>query len=72
MLRRALPCFEHDYTRVVIEMIPFVCELAVGSPPPHPHEHVALEWVEPDRLLDFDLAPADVPAVAAYRELRPR
>ncbi|HVZ66072.1 MAG TPA: (deoxy)nucleoside triphosphate pyrophosphohydrolase [Lacunisphaera sp.] len=72
VLRRALPCFEHDYTRVVIEMIPFVCELAVGSPPPHPHEHVALEWVEPDRLLDFDLAPADVPAVAAYRELRPR
>lgn len=68
VIQHALPRFHHDYTRVVIEMIPFVCTLAAGSLPPHPHEHVALEWVEPERLLDFDLAPADVPAVAAYRE----
>ncbi|HTL69133.1 MAG TPA: (deoxy)nucleoside triphosphate pyrophosphohydrolase [Lacunisphaera sp.] len=72
VIQHALPRFKHDYTRVVIEMIPFVCALAAGSPAPHPHEHVALEWVEPNRLLEFDLAPADVPAVDAYREARRR
>lgn len=64
---RALPSFPYDYTRVVIEMIPFVCQLAPGSPAPHPHEHVALAWVTPDQVTDYDLAPADLPVVASYQ-----
>lgn len=67
VITRALPRFDYDYTRVVIEMIPFVCVLAEGSPPPHPHEHVALAWVRPDELTAYDLAPADLPVVASYR-----
>lgn len=63
---RALPRFTHDYGRVVIEMIPFVCMLAPGSPEPHPHEHIAIAWVKPAELLAYDLAAADVPVVAAY------
>lgn len=63
---RALPRFVHDYGRVIIEMIPFVCSLAPSATEPHPHEHVALAWVEPDRLLAYDLAAADLPVVAAY------
>lgn len=65
-LVRALPRFVHDYGRVVIEMIPFVCSLPPGAAEPHPHEHVAVAWVEPGRLLDYDLAAADLPVVAAY------
>jgi 8-oxo-dGTP diphosphatase len=64
---RALPRFTHDYGRVVIEMIPFVCALAPDSPEPHPHEHVAVAWVTPEELAHYDLAAADWPVVAAWR-----
>jgi 8-oxo-dGTP diphosphatase len=66
-ITRALPRFTHDYGTVVIEMIPFVCILAEGSAEPHPHEHVAVAWCEPARLRDHDLAPADLPVVAALQ-----
>ncbi len=69
VLLRALPRFPYDYTRVVIEMIPFVCALAPDSPAPHAHEHVALAWVTPDQLTDYDLAPADRPVIADYLRL---
>jgi 8-oxo-dGTP diphosphatase len=62
-IMRALPPFTHDYKTVVIEMIPFVCELLDGSPEPRPTEHVALHWVPPADLLRFDLAAADFPVV---------
>jgi 8-oxo-dGTP diphosphatase len=71
VITRALPRFHFDYTRVVIEMIPFVCVLAPGSPMPHPHEHVALAWVGSDALNDYDLAPADLPVVESYRGTSP-
>lgn len=60
---RALPPFTHDYRTVVIEMIPFVCELVPGSPEPHPHEHVAVDWVPVAGLHAYDLAAADWPVV---------
>lgn len=63
-----LPRSRHDYGTVVIEMIPFVCRLAPGSPPPVAHEHAALAWVSPRALEGIDLAPADWPVVKAYRE----
>lgn len=66
-ITQALPRFTHDYGTVVIEMIPFVCVLAEGSAEPHPHEHVAVAWCEPVRLRDYDLAPADLPVVAALQ-----
>lgn len=67
VITRALPRFVHDYGRVVIEMIPFVCALAPGSAAPHPHEHVDLAWVRPADFERFDLAAADWPVIAAYR-----
>jgi 8-oxo-dGTP diphosphatase len=63
-ITRALPPFIHDYKTVVIEMIPFVCELEPDSPAPHPHEHVAVAWVPPAGLRAYDLAAADWPVVA--------
>jgi 8-oxo-dGTP diphosphatase len=65
-ITRALPPFLHDYGTVVIEMIPFVCALALASAEPHPHEHVALAWVRPAGLSAYDLAAADLPVVASY------
>jgi 8-oxo-dGTP diphosphatase len=65
---RALPRIRHTYERTTIEMIPFVCRLADGSPEPVPAEHVALAWVPPPQLGDYDLAAADRPVLAAYLE----
>ena len=64
---RALPRFTHDYGDVNIAMIPFVCRLAPTSAAPHAHEHVALRWVLREGLATLDLAPADLPVVAALR-----
>lgn len=61
---KMLPPFTHDYKTVVIEMIPFACILAPGSPDPHPHEHIAVAWVTPAELRTYDLAAADWPVVA--------
>jgi len=66
VITRALPCFTYDYTRVVIEMIPFVCALKPGSTEPQAHEHVAIAWVEPSQFTTYDLAPADLPVVESY------
>jgi 8-oxo-dGTP diphosphatase len=67
-LVRALPRFTHDYGAAVIEMIPFVCTLAPGSPEPFPHEHVGMLWAKPGELDRPDLAPADYPVVCSYRQ----
>ena len=66
-ITRALPRFTHDYGAVVIDMIPFVCQLVPGSPAPHAHEHVSLRWITVAELRAgvLDLAPADLPVLAA-------
>ncbi len=63
-ISRALPPYRHDYTTVVIEMFPFLCTLAPGSAPPHPHEHIALAWVATTDVASYDLAPADLPLIS--------
>jgi 8-oxo-dGTP diphosphatase len=67
IVRRALPRFSHDYGTHTIEMLPFVCRLAVGTTEPHPHEHIAVRWVMPQDLDQHDLAAADLPVVVSYR-----
>lgn len=67
-IRRALPRFTHDYGTITIEMIPFVCELAPTSPAPQALEHEALAWAEVGDLKNYDLAPADWPAVDALKQ----
>ena len=67
---RPLPSFRHDYGDVIIEMYPFRCHLAPGSPPPHPHEHLSLRWVTLAEVRGLDLAPADWPVVEALEKLK--
>jgi 8-oxo-dGTP diphosphatase len=62
-ITQTLAPFGHAYEWGSIELIPFVCELAEGSPEPHAHEHTALVWVEREELSAYELAPADVPLV---------
>ena len=66
-ITRALEPFLYDYTRVVIEMFPFVCKLAADSAAPAALEHVEIRWITPAQVSSFDLAPADWPVVARYR-----
>jgi 8-oxo-dGTP diphosphatase len=70
-ITRALPGFVYDYQTVVIEMLPFVCALAKDSRPPHAHEHVALAWVNPEKLITYDLAAADLPVISLYLQSLP-
>ncbi len=62
---RALPAHEHEYERGRIRLIPFLCRIAEGSAEPCAHEHDALAWARVEELMDYDLAPADVPVVRA-------
>ncbi len=67
VITQALPRFTHAYAET-IEMIPFVGRLAPDSPEPHPHAHVALRWMLPAEIVALDLAAADFPVLAAYRQ----
>lgn len=67
---RRLRSHVHRYDRVEIDLIPFLCELQADSEEPHPHEHDAIEWAEAEALLNYDLAPADVPVVESFLQLR--
>lgn len=67
-LLAALPRSVHAYERGSIEMIPFICELVPGTPAPQALEHRALVWVAAGQILNYDLAPADYPVVAAFAE----
>lgn len=67
-IQRALPRFTYDYQSALIEMIPFVCTLVAGSAEPRAIEHAAIRWVLPGEMNTIDLAPADWPVLACYRE----
>lgn len=49
----------HQYDHAVIELLAYEVEYQGGEF--RPVDHDALEWVRPERLLDRDLAPADIP-----------
>ncbi len=68
VLLRDLGEFPHDYGTRRISMRAFVCELSPGSPPPVPHEHVAIRWIQPADASSLDLAAADLPILAKLRE----
>jgi 8-oxo-dGTP diphosphatase len=55
--------FIHHYETVSIDMIPLRARLAAGSPPPHPHEHVALQWLPLNSVAAMDLPTADLPVL---------
>ena len=69
IVTRSLKPFVWSYDWGSIELIPFVCELAPGSPEPHPHEHTALAWTAAAAVSSYDRAPADTPVLPALAGL---
>ena len=55
----------HAYERVTIELLAYDAVWVSGALTLKDHD--ALEWVEPARLLDLALAPADVPIARALQ-----
>jgi 8-oxo-dGTP diphosphatase len=67
-IHRPLTPTTHTYPSFIVTLYPFLCALRQGAITLH--EHSAIAWVEPDRLLDLDWALADLPVIAEYRALR--
>lgn len=65
---RGLAPYVHRYDTVTIEMHPFLCRVAEGSPRPKAREHAAIAWSRPSGLWDYDLAAADLPIVRVLAE----
>ncbi len=59
-----LPPATHQYTNFTVTLHPFTCTLAGGIITPH--EHHALQWIEPERMTELDWAAADLPVIGDY------
>ena len=59
---------EHAYDHITIEMRSYAVRHVAGELVNQ--EHSELAWVEPNRLLEYDLAPADLPTVEAILRAR--
>ncbi len=58
---RKIESTTHEYDFAAITLTTFYCEIFAGTP--LPKEHLALKWVHPSALNEFNWAPADIPAV---------
>lgn len=59
----------HDYEEFSIELISFLCDFKNATFSLKDHD--AYEWVDPKTLLDWNLAPADIPIAKAIVEKLP-
>jgi len=66
---RALAPTTHRYPDFTVTLHPFLCAIASGEMTLH--EHAAVRWLAPARLAELDWAEADLPILAALRELTP-
>ena len=57
----------HHYEHASVDMTAYRCRLASTSPAPKALEHLALAWCQLAELLDYDLAPADLPVVEVLK-----
>jgi 8-oxo-dGTP diphosphatase len=57
----------HAYADFHLLMPLFVCRVWQGTP--QPREGQTLAWVHPNKMADYPMPPADVPLVAALRDL---
>lgn len=58
---------QHDYEDFSIELVSFLCDLKSSTFSMKDHD--AYEWVDPTLILDWNLAPADIPIAKALIEL---
>lgn len=62
--KRTLPHHTHRYPTFTVTLYPFVCTIKSGSIVLH--EHAAIAWLLPERLLELDWAEADLPVIENY------
>lgn len=65
ILEKALPSVTHDYPDFTVTLYPFICKVSEGNITPH--EHSAIAWVEPLRMMELDWAAADLPLIREYQ-----
>jgi len=63
---RALPPQTHHYPTFAVTLYPFICTIESGEIALH--EHAALVWLPPEKLITLDWAEADWPVIEEYRE----
>ena len=63
-VHEALAPATHRYPGFTVTLHPFRCALESGTFTLH--EHAAVLWVQPEKLLSLDWAEADLPVIAAY------
>ncbi len=63
-IKRALLPHTHRYPTFTVTLHPFIC--AVESGRIVLHEHAAIAWLLPERLLQLDWAEADLPVIERY------
>ncbi len=57
----------YDYPTKTIDLRLYECEYISGEF--HLHDHSEYRWVNKDELLDYDLAPADIPLAKNIKEM---
>lgn len=60
----ALPIASHSYETFRVTLYPYICSLRNGGMTLH--EHRAVAWMEPERMVELDWAEADLPVIADY------
>lgn len=59
-----LPPATHCYADFNVTLYPFICRMAGGTVTLH--EHQAVIWIEPQRMLELDWAAADLPIIDTF------
>jgi len=66
---RALTPATHHYPTFTVTLYPYVCSIASGEITLH--EHSAISWLPPPRMLELDWADADIPIIVEYQNSMP-
>ncbi len=57
-----------EYPTKTVDLRLYSCDYISGEF--HLHDHSEYEWVEKDKLLDYDLCPADIPLAECVKSLK--
>ncbi|WP_246014647.1 (deoxy)nucleoside triphosphate pyrophosphohydrolase [Geomonas oryzae] len=64
---RPLTPVTHSYPAFDVTLYPYICSIVSGEITLH--EHSAMTWLSPERMLELDWADADLPIILEYQGL---
>lgn len=62
---RPLTPTTHEYPTLAVTLYPYVCSIVSGEITLH--EHSAMTWLAPERMLELEWADADLPIILEYQ-----